>query len=185
MLNPARPQERLLDLNKVLLRILNQYKRNVSEIPLRALDVGCGNGSVSIFLAQQGMYVDALDRDTSQIQQIRDFIALHQDIEHRLRLFVTDCREFRYPKEHYDLIVCANVLHLLTREEYKEILAIFWQTAKRNAPVVLLFKRGSQFSPTDFGAFYRISIFASNNEEYIFAHLRRPRRRIKLTHYLP
>lgn len=69
----------------------------------RALDIACGNGKNSIFLAEQGFAVDAVDISSVAIENLRDknpgINALCKDLD-----------EYRIEEASYDLILNANFL---------------------------------------------------------------------------
>jgi tellurite methyltransferase len=72
------------------------------------LDVGCGEGRNSIFLAEQGHIVDAFDISKAGISKAI-FIANTKRVN--VNLYIRDLAEFRFEKE-YDIILSHGVLHL-------------------------------------------------------------------------
>ena len=72
------------------------------------LDVGCGEGRNSIFLAGQGYIVDAFDLSEAGINKAK-YIAGEKELE--INFFVCDLGEFIFEKE-YDAILSHGVLHL-------------------------------------------------------------------------
>lgn len=70
----------------------------------KALEIACGSGRNSIFLAQQGFEVDALDISEVALEKLKqkDFPNIHVKI--------VDLDEFIPPKNSYDLIVMTNFL---------------------------------------------------------------------------
>ena len=70
----------------------------------KALDIGAGNGRNSIFLAQQGFSVDAVD--ISEIG-LAEFAGRHPSID----AICADLDSFEIPKNRYDLIVNIKFLN--------------------------------------------------------------------------
>ncbi|BHH82068.1 class I SAM-dependent methyltransferase [Desulforhopalus sp. 52FAK] len=69
----------------------------------RALDIACGNGKNSIFLAQQGFDMDAVDISSVAIENLREKAP-------EINAMCRDLDEFTIEEEHYNLILNANFL---------------------------------------------------------------------------
>jgi tellurite methyltransferase len=82
-----------------------------------ALDMGCGEGRYSLFLARHGCHVTAIDRSAVGIEKLQ-----HMSEKHRLPILpiLTDIAEFDFPGNNddglYDIIVAATVLDHLNDE---------------------------------------------------------------------
>lgn len=72
------------------------------------LDVGCGEGRNSIFLAEQGHIVDAFDISEAGIEKAK-YIAKAKNIV--VNFFAQDLGKFQFIKS-YDIILSHGVLHL-------------------------------------------------------------------------
>jgi SAM-dependent methyltransferase len=68
-----------------------------------ALDIACGMGRHSRFLAQNDFYVDALDISPVALQKIKNIANI--DTHH------VDLDDFRIDEDSYDLIVCTYYLN--------------------------------------------------------------------------
>ena len=76
----------------------------------KALDVACGMGRHSKYLASVGFDVDALDISSIAIDSLQDIPHIHpQEV---------DFDTYTFPKDHYDLIVCT---FFLKREIFPKI----------------------------------------------------------------
>jgi len=76
----------------------------------RALDIACGMGRNSRYLASQGFEVDALDISPTALSQLEGIKGIHtQEVD-------LDTHEFL--ENHYDLIVCT---YFLKREIFPKI----------------------------------------------------------------
>ena len=76
----------------------------------KALDVACGMGRHSKYLASIGFNVDALDISSVAIEALQDIPHIHaQEV---------DFDTYTFPKEHYDLIICT---FFLKREIFPKI----------------------------------------------------------------
>jgi len=69
----------------------------------KALDVACGMGRHSKYLASIGFDVDALDISSVAIESLQDIPHIHPR--------EVDFDTFTFPKEHYDLIICTFFLN--------------------------------------------------------------------------
>ena len=83
------------------------------------LDVGCGEGRNSLFLASKGMSVDAFDISESGIEKLKR-LAEKRGVE--VNAWVQDLTTFRFQKT-YDLILSNGVLHLVERQEWQDFIA--------------------------------------------------------------
>lgn len=72
------------------------------------LDVGCGNGHISHFLAERGFRVTGIDLSETAIQRAR------RQFDHpRLRFAVADAKTMALHGPRFDAIVCSEVLEHL------------------------------------------------------------------------
>jgi tellurite methyltransferase len=82
------------------------------------LDIGCGDGRNAIYLAEQGLRVDALDVSTLGVAKCRKR-AVARGLS--VRAWVQDVGTFVFRRE-YDLVVAHGVLHLLDHEVGQRLL---------------------------------------------------------------
>lgn len=82
--------------------------------PGRALDLGCGTGTTSIFLAQHGWQVVGVDFVQRAIQKARRKAAQIPEIQGGVEFFVADVTRLTFLQEPFDLVVDVGTLHALT-----------------------------------------------------------------------
>ena len=83
-----------------------------------ALDCGAGDGRNSLFLAENGFDVDAVDISSVACEQLQS-AADARNVS--VRAHVGDITSFDFPK-NYDLVVMAFVLQHLTRDEARQFI---------------------------------------------------------------
>lgn len=76
------------------------------------LDLCCGAGRTSIYLALKGARVRACDASAQAIDIARESVRLSQ-VEDRVEFEVMDAQELDYPDESFDAIYCQSALHIL------------------------------------------------------------------------
>jgi SAM-dependent methyltransferase len=76
----------------------------------RALDVACGAGRHSLYLAKRGLAVRAVDRDAAAIETLRAEAA-RQGVGVAADVVDLEAGEVRLGNEAYDLIVVVHYLH--------------------------------------------------------------------------
>ena len=82
----------------------NLLKKHIQQATVgRALDIACGNGKNSIFLAEQGFNVDAVDISSVAIENLRTKAP-------GINAMCRDLDEFSIEEASYDLILNANFL---------------------------------------------------------------------------
>jgi|GEM_PF-3951612 len=84
-----------------------------------ALDLGCGDGANALWLAEQGITVEAVDKSRIAIQNIRD--QAHRRHLPTLHAIVADIRRVHYT-ELFDLVLCTGVLQFLSEQERQKVL---------------------------------------------------------------
>ncbi len=94
----------------------------VSLLPKGAkiLDVGCGDGRHSLYLAALGFQVDAFDISESAINKIN---YLKEQNNLNINTYVCDVLEFKF-KYKYDLIIVHGVLQFIERGKQPEIIEL-------------------------------------------------------------
>ncbi len=78
-----------------------------------ALDLGCGEGRDTVFLAEAGFHVDARDVAPSGLEKTRILLTRRNVPAGQVELTVGDVRAFDYPPNTYDLALAANVFQFL------------------------------------------------------------------------
>jgi SAM-dependent methyltransferase len=103
----------------------------------RALDVACGTGRNSLFLAEQGYEVDALDQSAEGLRMTRE-TATAQGVADRVNLIQADATEFDYPAGRYDVVTISFFRVLDRLSDLKAALGpdglFFYQHHLRSVP---------------------------------------------------
>lgn len=86
----------------------------------KILDVGCGDGRHSLYLAELGFYVDAFDISKNAIEKI-DYLKRFNNL--KINTYICDVLEFEF-KYKYDLIIIHGVLQFIEREKQPEIIRL-------------------------------------------------------------
>ena len=83
----------------------------------KALEIACGFGGNTIFLAENNYCVDALDYSEVAMQKLSDYASIHS-----LSITATtvDLEKVSLPSEHYDLVVGS---YYLQRELFPQLLS--------------------------------------------------------------
>ena len=91
----------------------------------KVLDLGCGAGGNSIFLAERGFNVTCTDKDKEVISVIKEnypnINAINQNI-----------LEFNFREEEYDLVLALNVLNFFKIEDIQLIISNIIKSLKKN-----------------------------------------------------
>lgn len=115
--------------------VLREYVDETAEG--RALDVACGTGRNTVFLAEQGYEVDALDQSVEGLQITREN-AKERGVDDRIDLIEADAREFEYPKDTYDVVTISFFRTLDRLNDIKAALKadglLFYQHHLRSDP---------------------------------------------------
>jgi len=125
----------------------------------RALDVACGRGRHTLWLARMGYQVDAVDISLEGLRRLAE--RLEQDgLDARVRLIQADLEVWRPDPNAYDLILVSRYLN-------RELIASFWDALKPGGLVLYRtfhtdwarlrsdFQRGFLLQPGEFTQLFR------------------------------
>lgn len=128
-------------------------KKFINDIPEgQAIDIGAGNGHNSIFLAQNGFTVEAIDTNDLKIK------ALESEAEKsglKIDAKNVDVRKFDFSQKQYNLILAIQSLVFIKKSEFQEIANKIKNALNPNGIIILSsfttdddsFKRFKQTSP--------------------------------------
>lgn len=77
-----------------------------------ALDLGCGTGAMTVWLAERGYDVRGIDHSQGMLDIARRKVE-QLGLEDRVELSVGDIRELPWDDETFDVVACQGVLHHL------------------------------------------------------------------------
>ncbi len=99
----------------------------------KVLDVGCGNGADSVFLAKQGFDVSALDiSQTSVFEVFNRSRAANVSV----RTLLEDICKFR-TRERFDIVLCIGVIHFLPSSLVNSVLTYLQRITRKGGIHIL------------------------------------------------
>ena len=117
--------------------------RFYTEIPItgtnaKILDLGCGFGRNTVFLARKGFRVDAVDVSKDTLERLKQN-AENQGLLDKITLIHANIENFHF-EEDFATIICTDVLHFFNKEKiYDLINAIKNHTIPRGINIVTVF----------------------------------------------
>lgn len=87
-------------------------------VPGRALDIGCGYGRASIYMAKNGWVVDGLDFVEQAVAEAQKR-AKAAAVQDKITFHHADITDLSFLKEPYDLAVDVGCAHALDQEQWK------------------------------------------------------------------
>jgi len=118
------------------------YREAYGDESATALDVGAGEGRNTIFLAESGFDVTAVDGASAGIELIR------QRLDARslsANLAIADLREYESP-QNVDLLIASYIVHLIP-DPYEQIKK--WQDSVRAGGICMVATRGRMHFDAD------------------------------------
>jgi SAM-dependent methyltransferase len=102
----------------------------------RVLDLGCGTGRHSLFLARMGFHVSGFDQSSAAINRAR---ALSSEAMLGIDLRVWDMHTFPYPyvDRAFDAVIATKVIHHAKKESIKMTLAEITRILKKRSVIFL------------------------------------------------
>lgn len=105
----------------------------------KILDVGCGDGRHTLYLASLGFHVDAFDISENGIKKIEH---LKEVNNFDINTSVCDVLDFDF-KDRYDLIIIHGVLQFIEREKQPKIIELLKKWTNNNGyHIIALFTDG-------------------------------------------
>lgn len=81
-----------------------------------AIDLGCGYGRNSFFLAKNGFELVAVDKHQECLNKIKE-----KDVDNKIKTINADLVDFKFP-QNFDFILCTFVLHYFKKDISKKII---------------------------------------------------------------
>lgn len=140
------------------------------------LDLGCGQGVDSLFLAKNKFLVTAIDSSDVAINQIKvkkDELGLDN-----LELICEDISDFNIEECKYQVIICRNVLNFLNKDKALELIENIKNKVKVGSCIIIeLFTKNdpSLISDNKFAGYFEeqelLSIFSSYKIVYYLENI--------------
>jgi 2-polyprenyl-3-methyl-5-hydroxy-6-metoxy-1,4-benzoquinol methylase len=108
--------------------------RNLNRKNVKILDIGCGNGNISLALGSQGFNVTGVDIDNTSIENARKLNTFAN-----VKFELLDANAFAM-KEEFDAIVCSEVLEHLDKPE--ELVTSIFSILKKDGILVATVPNG-------------------------------------------
>lgn len=100
------------------LNLLNHV--DLSAITGEVIDLGCGDGRDSLYLARNGLRVTAVDTSEVGLKKLMTF-AEKNGIADLINTVCADVRYWTYPESKYELMIAVTIFDHLPREQVKPV----------------------------------------------------------------
>jgi 2-polyprenyl-3-methyl-5-hydroxy-6-metoxy-1,4-benzoquinol methylase len=104
---------------------------------LRILEVGCGSGSSTVALAEQGAIVTGIDVETESLIVARDRCRLHGQIADIREVNATEVDQHFKPGE-FDLVIIFACLEHMTIPERMQALPLLWDVLRDDGLLAII-----------------------------------------------
>jgi len=164
----------------LVMELITQAAKTATPHAKRILDVGCGAGNNTLKLLQMinPMDCDLVDLSEPMLERARQRISSYN--KGRVRLFQDDIRTADLPKESYDVILAAMVLHHLRDDkDWEDTFRKLYQLTAPGGSIwiadfvshenpsmqTIMWQRYGQYLESMGGAGYREKVFAYIDKE--------------------
>ena len=97
--------------------LVEKYQKNAKQGSV--LDIGIGRGDDSIFLAEKGFFVTAVDIKENIIESFKKRVSLES---FKIEIVSKNIKDFDIKKNNYTLIIAINSLHFLEKKVFFNVL---------------------------------------------------------------
>ena len=112
----------------LVIRFIKRNFEGVKQLNCRALEVGCGFGAHTLFLAENGIEVSALDVSESSLAFLKKEAKRRK--LNNISTFNMPIEQFDTPKNHFDLVLDINCLQHIYRDSLTQTLEKLEQSIK-------------------------------------------------------
>ncbi|MFA6408621.1 MAG: class I SAM-dependent methyltransferase [Gammaproteobacteria bacterium] len=112
-----------------IVKLFSQYKVN------KVLDLGCGTGRHTVYLAKHGLHVFALDNSEEAIKESKNWLAKESLKADFIKQEMTE--HWPYADNFFDAILSVNVIHHGRISEIQKVIAEIERTLRPGGVVVV------------------------------------------------
>lgn len=87
-----------------------EFAKNYLKPGMRVLDHGCGKGRHSLYLAEEGMEVHALDIADTALEALKSRVENNQLFE-KIKVVRGDIKDLPFPDDYFDAVISTNVIN--------------------------------------------------------------------------
>ncbi len=97
------------------------------------LDLGCGKGDISIYLAQEGAKVVGVDYSKDAIDIAKNsLLKQSRAVRNKVSFFVKDAKKLDFPKSSFDVVISLDMFEHLYKEELEIVMQQIRSALKNN-----------------------------------------------------
>lgn len=122
------------ELHSYLHNIMQYIKKQYDIAGNKILDLGCGMGEFSVFLALQGYDVVGVDMDEKQLKIARTLSEENGNVAEFIR---ADATKLPFRDEEFDLVICFDVFEHI--EDLLPVLRELYRVTKKNSAIFVRF----------------------------------------------
>lgn len=112
----------LYENNRSLREFWDQYTQQFFQSnnrPFRVLDLGCGLGGMSLYIASQGHEVTGIDISELAIQNA-NYLAQVKNLSNKVRFLKHDITKLETLKGDFDIIIDSHLLHCIVEDSQRK-----------------------------------------------------------------
>jgi len=98
----------------------------------KILDLGCGQGRNSIFLAKQGHSIDAVD-----IVDLNFISTTEKEIQRKIKFIKSSVEQFLFLEDQYTVVILARVIQYINPQELDNLFEKSFKTLKNNGYLLI------------------------------------------------
>jgi ubiquinone/menaquinone biosynthesis C-methylase UbiE len=123
---------------KLLPRLEKLLRQIQTDGSTRILDIGCGRGDISLYLAKNAGEVTGIDYSKEAIDLANSVKkTFPPSVYGKVNFQVMNVKKLSFPDNYFDVVICIDVLEHLYREEAEKALSEIKRVLKKNGILFL------------------------------------------------
>lgn len=119
-------------------RVLNLLKKINVNKKMRVLDIGCGRGDITMFLAKNAKECIGIDYSKDAIEIANSTKKIYpKNIQEKSKFYVMDAKKMNFPDSYFDVVVSIDVLEHLYKEEAEISMKEISRVLRKNGVLFL------------------------------------------------
>ena len=113
-----------------MIKILNTLQIDKNT---KTLDIGCGRGDITLYLAKKAKHVVGIDYSKDAIEIAKSIQKkFRKSIQERSEFLIMNAKKLKFPPNSFDLVICIDIFEHLSDKELNLVMKEISRVLKRD-----------------------------------------------------